>query len=58
MQIIKEKKYDWEKEKTKLVRVSYTSNNVLCLITQDGTHYNFNGEELDIIIKFIKKVFK
>lgn len=56
MEIIKEKQYDLDKVRYKLARVTYTSNGTLCFITEDGTHYNFNKEELRMIIDFINQL--
>lgn len=56
MQIVKEKQYEWVKERQNLIRISYTSNGTLCLIMSDGTHYNFCGDELKMILKFLEKL--
>lgn len=58
MQIIKEKKYDYKKEKAKLNLVSFTSHGTLCFVMDDGTHYNFNENEMRTIVKFIKEVLR
>lgn len=56
MQIIKEKQYEHDKEYSNLSRVSYNSNETLTLVMEDGTHYDFNGKELNKIIEFIRKL--
>lgn len=56
MQIIREKQYNWEKENQRLNRVSFNTNDVLSLIMNDGTHYNFNRDELKLIVRFFRKI--
>jgi len=54
MQIIKDKKYEFEKENKELNFISYNSNGTLSLVMKDGTHYNFNDKELKKILDFIR----
>jgi len=56
MHIIKDKEYDFEEEKKKLNFVSYNSKGTLSFVMEDGTHYNFNNKEFEIIIDFISKL--
>jgi len=57
MHIIKDKTYT-EQEKKKIKFASYNSNNVLSIVAEDGTHYNFYGDELKMIVRFIKEQLK
>jgi hypothetical protein len=58
MQIIKDKKYEVEKENQELNFVSYNSNGTLSFVMKSGTHYNFNDKELRKILEFIKEKIK
>ena len=55
MEIIKNKSYE-EKEQKEFGFISYNNKGTLSIVMKDGTHYNFNGDELNKIIKFIKKI--
>lgn len=58
MQIIKDKQYETIKENSVFKFISYNSNGTLSIVMDDGTHYNFRGEELRIIVNFIKEKIK
>ena len=55
MENIKNKSYEG-KEQKEFGFISYNNKGTLSIVMKDGTHYNFNGEELNKIIKFIKKI--
>jgi len=55
MEIIKNKSYEG-KERSEFNFISYNNKGTLSIVMQDGTHYNFIGEESNKIIKFIKKL--
>ena len=55
MEIIKNKSYEG-KEIQEFGFISFNNKGTLSIVMKDGTHYNFIGEELNKIIKFIKKL--
>lgn len=58
MQIIKDKKYETEKEIYNLKHISFNSNGTLSLVYEGGTHHNFNDKELKKILEFIRDKIK